>query len=464
MNLLRQRNGLYTLAFCGLVERLINFGIFTVLVLRLHQSFHMSDDASFVIFGIFTALSYAGMVLGGVAADRWLGLRQAVVTGGVLLLISTIFLALPYQTLFYLGLTLLIAGTALFKVSCTSLVGVIAADTQRQKENNFTWFYSCINIGALLGPLLYGVISQSFGWPPCLILSAILMGIALIMFLRNEVIKQYLPLFPLQPLVYLAMIAICVVLLLLFIFPYFAAPFMSVSAILLCLFISYILIRQPSTTRKKLYGLLCLSIFCMLFFACSFQVASSITLFVQRDIDKTLFGWSIPTPVFTALDPLFVVLMAPVLTGIWQFLARKSREPSVTIKIGIALGLAGMAFIALHIAALSDAYHWMAMGWLLTAYMLLGAGEICLTPAVFTAICQHAPQTFKSTMIGMWYLFIAGAGYVAGLLSKLSDNHHATIMVSSIIYSHAFIDTAIFAFIASASAFLLSPKLRQMLA
>jgi POT family proton-dependent oligopeptide transporter len=467
MKSIREGNPLYVLAICGFVERLINFGVFTVLVLRLQQFFHLTDHQSFLLFGLFTALSYAGLVIGGFTADRWLGLWHSILFGGCLIFMGAIFLAFSQINEFYLGLSLLVAGTALYKVSCTSMVGQISFQQNGLHERNFTWFYAAMNAGAVLGPILYGSISLFWGWEPCLFLSAGLIALALILFSQNKQIqKNQLTKIPTMQKFsgYAVILLVCLIAFSLFEYPNLIKVFVIMAVLAMVILLLLLILKQSRSTRKTVIGLFGLNVFCMIFFACSFQVASSITLFVQRNIDKSIVGWPIPTPVFSALDPFFVVLMAPVLTMLWRYLAQRNREPSVMTKISLALGMACLAFFTLDIVAwiTTSSSHITTLIFLLFAYLLLGTGEICLTPPVFAAISQHAPVTLKSTMIGIWYLFIAGAGYLAGLLSQLSASNGTVLKLNVSIYQHAFFNIALLALIVCVVAFILRPIFQKI--
>ncbi|MFN7096748.1 MAG: MFS transporter, partial [Gammaproteobacteria bacterium] len=108
---------------------------------------------------------------------------------------------------------------------------------------------------------------------------------------------------------------------------------------------------------------------------CSFQIASSITLFIGRNVDKFLWGWNIPTVAFSSLDPLFVVLTAPFFTWLWHYLSTIKKEPSPAIKLALGLALAGIAFVILSIISLHTQNHRILVLWMIVLVNLcLGAG------------------------------------------------------------------------------------------
>lgn len=460
---------LYTLAVCEFIERFINFGVFTALVLKLKQSFHFSDQAAFAIFGLYTLLSYASLITGGIVADKWLGTRQAIIIGGSLIFFSTLALSFNDLTSTYIGFSLLVMGTALFKVNCTSLVGCLFPIDAAAREKGFTLLYSCMNLGAVFGPITFGILALHWGWTACFLMSAVLMLAALSLFITTAQFHEYQRAFSFkqQGLIYAGVVVACCFVLGIFLIPLFKISIFSLLALLLLFFFVKMMVQATPTLRKNILGILLLNTLCICFFACSFQVATSIALFIDGGVSKVLFGWTIPTLAFSSLDPLFVVLTAPLFTYLWHYLATKKKEPNVTTKIGIGLLLASGAFYLLSIAATHTLSHpTMVLGLIVVVNVCLGAGEMCLVPAVLSTISHYAPAHLKSTLMGSLYLFVSSSGYLAGFIA--TSRHHivptdiSQTAVISMMYHPIFIQIMVFALIASLGTFLLKPLITYL--
>lgn len=456
-----QRRLLYLLCLSEFIERFNYFGLVAILVLLLHHSFHFTDRLSFSLFAVFVALSYALLVVSGYISDRWLSARHSLLLGCALLVLGNVLLATQLKPLFNIGLAVIIMGTGLFKVTCTRVAGTLYSHNTLERERGFTWFYSAMNAGGMLGPVVYGVLILVLGWAAGFVFSACLLSILLVVLWQSARIRTLVGINAHVLWAYSAMLGVIVIIALGFFAPNIANSLMIGLFAASLLLLIYIGSRQSKSIQKRLLALLLLSLGSAGFFACSFQVTSSMTLFIQRDIPHTFLGWTIPVSAFSALDPLFVVVMAPFFVLLWKQLAKRNCFPFATTKIALGLALAALAFLTLYGAAIaSTAYPaWIALTGLIMANVLLGGGEICLTPAVLAAINQYSPTSLQGTMTGAWFLCIALGGYLAGQLSKLSDARtqaaHAIVSVAH--YAHAFIAIAVLACLMAVVVLLLRP-------
>ena len=124
----------------------------------------MSDGAAYAVYGAYMSLVYATPFVGGVLADRLLGPRRAVVFGGVLMAAGHLMMTLERASAFYLALALLVAGNGFFKPNISAMVGPLYAPGSERRDGGFTIFYMGINLGAAMAPLLCGYIGETYGW------------------------------------------------------------------------------------------------------------------------------------------------------------------------------------------------------------------------------------------------------------------------------------------------------------
>jgi len=397
-------------------------------------------------------------VVGGILADRLMGFHKAIISGAVLMIIGNSILFLPNPTYMYLGLAISTCGIGLYKVSCTSMVGDLHPNNNLQRARSFTIFYVGMNIGAILGPLVYAAVSITWGLKYAFLGNAIgiLLGlIALLIFFNHSSYKLKANLIA-YPLIAIICLAIYFLLLSADLF----SNLIELLPIMVLLAIIPLVIKYPKSERNKIIALLILIFFFMFFFVASLQIGSSIIMFINRDINRIILGWQIPAAAFNALDPLFVVLTAPIFVILWKFLARKHKEPSVAIKLVIGLFLASLSLVCFTLATINQ----YALTWILVAYLLLGAGEICLAPAMLTAISRHAPKNIYATMMGISFLAVAFAGFFSSMLAKVSSQLPKLTRIASLhIYAHTFLLIAVIIAIVAIILLIISPFITFML-
>jgi len=89
--------GLYICFFTEMWERFSFYGMKALLFLYLIKYHLFSDAPSYQLLGAYGGMVYAMPVIGGMLADRWLGMRKAVVAGGVLLCLGHFGMAFEGQ-------------------------------------------------------------------------------------------------------------------------------------------------------------------------------------------------------------------------------------------------------------------------------------------------------------------------------------------------------------------------------
>ena len=172
--------GVYVCFFTEMWERFSFYGMKALLLLYLTKYHLFGDRAGLDLLGAYGGLVYAIPVIGGVLADRWLGMRKAVVFGGVLLVLGHIGMAFEGQAassvagvvvrdegslrITYLSLALIIMGVGFLKPNISTIVGKLYADNDPRRDSGFSLFYAGINLGALFASLVCGYIGEAYGW------------------------------------------------------------------------------------------------------------------------------------------------------------------------------------------------------------------------------------------------------------------------------------------------------------
>jgi POT family proton-dependent oligopeptide transporter len=392
---LKQPPGLYRLSFIELWER---FGFYTVqvlLVLFLTKVRHLSDAHAYDLFSAFSALIYATPVIGGYIADRLLGYRRSVTLGAVLYLIGYCALATTSQKLFYPALALLICGNGFFKGCVSSLLGTFYESRDPRRDSGFTIFYMCFNIGGLLAPIISTWVAVTFGWGYGFGAAAIGMIIglssAIISFKKlgdcgeapnlQRLTEPFFLGLSRQNLFYGALI---IAILLISWLMNFAGlvdhAFVVFSAVTVIAVVIFTFRYEP-VQRNKMLLLIILMAFSVFFWSLYMQMFSSITLFLDRVVDRHLFGHIIPASAYTSVSNFFILLFSPAVAALWLGLRNSRWNPSLPHKFSLGLLFLGASFLTLassvHLT-LHGGLVW--QGWVVISYMFLPLGELCLSP------------------------------------------------------------------------------------
>ncbi len=185
--------GLFMLFFAEMWERFSYYGMRALLVFYMTKGFLEYKDAkAYAVYGAYTALVYATPFIGGMLADRLLGARKAVVMGGMLMAAGHLLMTVQQSYAFFGALALLIVGNGFFKPNISTIVGSLYPAGSPKRDSGFTIFYIGINLGAALAPLLCGYVGETYGWHYGFGLATIGMLIGLAVFVAPSRVTQAL--------------------------------------------------------------------------------------------------------------------------------------------------------------------------------------------------------------------------------------------------------------------------------
>lgn len=458
-SLLRHPKPLWILAFGRFCDTFSYYGTQTILVLYLIHTFNLSRSDSVLLYGAYTAFLYCTPILGGIIADKWLGGRNGLLSGGILHIAGNLLLMLTNRYWFCLGIVTSLIGSGLYKSTSAHLIGSLYPSGDSRKEGGFTWVYLAQNVGGTLAPFVYGLVVYSVGWNIGFLCSAVLVAFDLIWFLSNWSVWPINAKAVFSKLIYPAIVLLCF----LFSIPFFFLPILnSVLIVLFILAFVYLItrvFRYHGAERKRLSALLIMGFFALFYFAVGLQIGSTVTLFIQNKIHQGVIQTELPASVFSALYCFLVVALAPIVTFIWSQLKKRGIIFSLVSKImvGIFLGAIGILWFAFG-GITNLVYTSIILG-----NLFLSAGELVLTPASFAAISDTAPDDMKSTMIGGWYFFVALGGYCSSLFANVSHHLANYLPFQHLPYVGDFIVISIFTLLMALGLFLLSPTLNRMM-
>jgi POT family proton-dependent oligopeptide transporter len=434
--------GLATLFFTELWERFSYYGMRAILLLFLvgqvvHGGLGIDDRTATAIYGLYTAAVYIAAMPGGWVADRLLGAQLAVFWGGVLITLGHVILAIAGSTsTFLVGLAVIVLGTGLLKPNASALVGELYPEGGARRDSGFTLYYLAINIGGFLGPLATPWLAQRYGWHVGFMAAAVGMAAGLVFYwsLRSKLgaagrgpggdsegARRRDWVFLWAALALLALLGF-----LLWLGALHSSPValqegaMYVMAAMAVAYFGYLLLFAGLTAveRRRVIVLLVLILASTAFWAGYEQAGSSLTLFADRQTDRLIGNFEIPTGWFQMAPSIFVIFLAPFMAWLWAGLAARGRDLSVITKF--ALGLVGMAlgFLVMVGAAKAFGAHGSAGPmWLIFTYLIHTIGELALSPVGMSATTRLAPHRFSGQAMGIWFSSLALGNLMASRLA-----------------------------------------------
>jgi len=402
--------GLSTLFFTEMWERFSYYGMRAFLILYMTAplaagGLGFDDKHAGSVYGTYTGSIWLATIGGGLVADRLLGAYRSVLVGGAIIALGHFTLAFRALPFFYLGLTLIVIGTGLLKPNATTLLGSLYRPDDARRDAGFSIFYMGINLGAFIGPIIAGALAQKVDWHLGFACAGVGMTLGLVQYvagrhrLRPEGSGAAAPRAPA------------------------ASPQASGSQAASGTAGAGGVLGFTAVEWKRIGAVCVFFLFAALFWGAYEQAASTLNLFADRHVDRVAFGFSFPASWFVSIQAMFVIMLAPVFAWIWARLGR--REPSTPMKFAFGLLLAGVSFVLL----LPPGF--MAGGprgvlvsplWLVAAYFLQVAGEMCLSPVGNSVVTKLAPARVVGVMMGVWFLSIAAGNKLSGWSAGLGTS------------------------------------------
>jgi len=440
--------GLSTLFFTEMWERFSYYGMRALLVLYLtapitgvNPGLGIDDGVAKAVYGSYTGLVYLTPVAGGWIADRILGLRRTVLYGGIVIAVGHYLMAVDTQATFWVGLLAISLGTGLLKPNISGMVGQLYDEGDTKRDAGFSLFYMGINIGSLLAPLICGTLGEQYNWHWGFGAAGIGMTIGLIQYVAGrrslhgvgDVAENPADAAERRTAVVIGVVVLAIVFgLTLLLWLLGQDP---VSAITNAITIFILLVplwyfrkvlghpdhddTQRSHVRAFVWVFLGAAFFWMIFE----QAGSTLTLFADQVTNLTLAtGFTVPASWLQSVNPLFIVIFAPVFAAVW--LRWGDRAPRTSVKFGVALVIVGFSFLILIIptnaflATGSKATLW----WLIGVYLLQTWGELLLSPNGLSATTKLAPKGSLGQFLALWFLATSVGTTVGGQIARLTSS------------------------------------------
>lgn len=450
---------LFVLFFAELWERFSFYGMRALLTLYMVAEIfkilgeEKAQIEALAVYGSYGALVYAAPVLGGLLADRVMGFRKAIILGGALMALGHFAMAFEGNVLiFFAALGLIIVGNGFFKPNISSFLGEFYEKNDIRKDGAFSIFYMGVNIGAFLAPLTCGWLGNSFGWFWGFGLAGVGMVAGLIVFwlfsLSGETFgdkgknppkqedkpKVFLGLTLMQLLVIvgsLAAVPIMASLLKVNEFTKIGMVTVGLGLAAVMIGLSIYKVIQGGDQKKEGLRLLVVCVlffFHMIFWALFEQAGGSLTLLAEKYVNREVFGTEIPTAMFQSLNPLFIMLLAPVFSWLWMKLRKKDMEPAAPFKFSAGLLQLALGFLVIVVGAkmfvsadmFESPQDKVPLIFLVLMYFLHTTGELSISPVGLSLVTKLSPGKIVGFVMGFWFLSISLAHEVAATLGELA--------------------------------------------
>jgi POT family proton-dependent oligopeptide transporter len=454
--------GLMTLFFTEMWERFSYYGMRALLILFMTKAIidgglGFDDKTAGAIYGLYTMGVYLLALPGGWLADRLFGLKKSVWYGGIIIALGHFMMAMPGivallngstgekveltpidTASFFLGLILIVVGTGLLKPNISSIVGQLYPDGSSKRDAGFSIFYMGINIGGFIAPLACGTMAtydmhlgfglaglgMVFGLIQYKLSGAVLDGYGEPPLITTDAEqKSQKKLKSIVSVVVIILVAI-VGILLMGVIPVNASAIASASGTVIALvafgYLGYVIAFGGLTKadKNKVGVIAILFLFSAMFWSGFEQAGSTLNLFAERFMDRTILGWEIPTSYFQSINSLFVIIFAPFFGALWIWLGRRHLEPSSPLKFTFGLLLLGVGFFVMYFATkIAASGELAAPTWLIMTFMIHTFGELSLSPVGLSLVTKLAPRAYAGQMMGIWFMSIALGNLFAGLIA-----------------------------------------------
>ena len=393
-------SGLSTLFFTEMWERFSYYGMRAFLILYLvapaaSGGLGFDPVAAASVYGTYTGSAWGAGILGGLVADRLLGQFNAVLVGGSIIALGHFTLAFKALPAFYAGLALVALGTGLLKPNVSTLVGSLYEPGDRRRDAGFSIFYMGINSGGLFGPIVAGYLAQRVDWHAGFACAGFGMAFGLVQYwVGRGRLKHGLDRLARDR----------------------ATRKQEVASN------AGVSIGFSRAEWSRILAIVIFFVFASLFWGAYEQAGSTLNLFADQYSSLTILGYTFPSSWLQSVQPVCVVLFAPIFAWLWRRLGRY--EPSSPAKFAYGLLFVSLAFLLLVPAgAFAQGGSKVSPWWLIVAYAITEVGELCLSPVGLSVVTKLSPVRIVGLMMGVFFLSNAAgnkiAGWAAGFLGAM---------------------------------------------
>lgn len=428
------------------------FGFYTVqgiLTLYFIRFLGFNDTDAYFTFGAFSALVYGMVAIGGYLGDKVLGTKRTIVLGLITLALGYLSLALVAKEQVYLALGLICVGNGLFKANPSNLLSKCYEENDPRLHGGFTLYYMAINLGSTVALLVGPALASSYGYSYAYFLSfvGLVLGLANYWFQRKVVADIHTEAD--QKIIKLWQwgVVIMGILLATIASSYLLQHVMAAldlvwfaTALVIGIYFIYMR-REKQTSFMRMVVAFILMIEAVIFFTLYQQMPTSLNLFAVNNVHPTLLGIVIDPQSFQALNPIWIIVMSPILALFYRQLNHRKINFPIPYKFAAGMFCCGLSFGLLYFARfMHDDSGMVSSWWLVGSYLLQSTGELFVSALGVAMVAELVPAEIAGFVMGMWFLTSSIAGFIgASVASYTALPEHIKPGIESLtIYTQVF--------------------------
>lgn len=343
-----QPRAIYYIVAIQIWEYFSFYGMRALLILYLTHQLGFDDSHAISLFSAYASLVYVTPILGGWLADRLLGNRTAVIAGALLMTLGHVVLGVESDATWslYLALAIIICGYGLFKSNISCLLGELYAVDDHRRDGGFSLLYAAGNVGSIAAPIACGLAAQWYGWHIGFALAGIGMLIGLLIFLSGHrhfshtrgvdrqalcAVKFVLPTWGWL----VVMLCVAPVFFTLLLENNWSGYLLAIVCVFAAQMVARIMVNSPQH-RRALWQIVLLMLTGTLFWVLAQQGGSSISLFIDRFVNRRLFTIEVPTALFQSVNA--VAVMAAGVALAWLMRPEGSTRSVLRVWLKFAFG------------------------------------------------------------------------------------------------------------------------------
>ena len=430
-----QTRAFVTIWLIELWERFGYYGMAAILVLYMVEKVGFKDTQANLVWGAFTALVYAAPAIGGWIGDNVLGTRRTMPIGAAILALGYAMLSLPSQNLYflYISMGVIVVGNGLFKANAANMVRRIYEGNDAKIDSAFTLYYMAVNVGSTVSQLMTPWIKDHYGWHAGF---AFCFGGLVLGLINYALMLRTLSHIGSPPdekpvrwdrLGMILGLGVVCVFIVTFIVQYSAARDIAViiaGLTVLAIFV-YMIVVGARSERAGLIAALVLTAQTILFFIFYSQMSTSLTLFALHNVEWKqsflLFDVTWSAGQYQALNPIWIMLLSPVLAWIYTHFGKSGRDLPIAAKFVLGFIVVAIGFFIFGISGSTAVAGRVSSWYMIWGYGFYSLGELLVSGLGLAMIARYVPARMGGFMMGAYFVAVGVSQYLGSIVANLAS-------------------------------------------
>lgn len=428
LNLFREQPRAFHIIF--MVELWERFGFYSVqgiLILYFIRFLGFTDNQAYLTFGAFSALVYSMVALGGFLGDKIIGTKRMIFLGLIILALGYLALSLSSPKFVFFSLGLICVGNGLFKANPSSFLSKCYQPHDTRLHSGFTLYYMSINVGSIAALFVSPYLSSHYGYFYAYFLSFIglVLGVNSFWLQRKYLAEINTP----ADKIVLTSIQWVFILLLIGLLTIVSAYLLQhvTLAKTLTFLITLVVIgiygvymyHENFNTRIKMGVAFLLMAEAIIFFVLYQQMPTSLNLFAVNNVKPILLGIPIDPQSFQVLNPLWIIIMSPVLAKFYNHIEQRKGYFPITYKFVSGMMCCSLSFGLLFFARFTpNEVGVVSSWWLIASYFFQSTGELLVSALGVAMIAELVPASITGFVMGMWFLSVSIASFIGSSIAS----------------------------------------------